>query len=164
MATARVNIDHHVEFERHYYSVPYMLTGQVVEVRSALTTVEIFHRGERVSHVRGNRSYKATTVNEHRPKSHQQHLTWPPSRLLHWAQSVGACPTLRVANPWGPWTLFHAQDFEPQGFYNSSIPSKFISADGRKFWIFVASNFKHKQPVNYYGLTALPVSLDVETL
>jgi hypothetical protein len=28
-ATARVNIDYHVEFERHYYSVPYTLTGQI---------------------------------------------------------------------------------------------------------------------------------------
>ena len=88
--TARVNIDYHVEIDRHYYSVPYMLTGQVVEVRSTLTTVEIFHRGERVaSHVRSPLPYKATTVNAHRPKSHQQHLAWPPSRLLHWAQSVG---------------------------------------------------------------------------
>jgi transposase len=89
-ATARVNIDYHVEFERHYYSVPYTLTGQGVEIRSTLTTVEIFHRGERVaSHLRSPQPYKATTVNAHRPKSHQQHLAWPPSRLLHWAETVG---------------------------------------------------------------------------
>ena len=89
-ATARVNIDYHVEFERHYYSVPYTLTGQRVEIRATLTTVEIFHRGERVaSHRRSSQPYRSTTVNEHRPKSHQQHLAWPPSRLLHWAESVG---------------------------------------------------------------------------
>ena len=88
--TARVNIDYHVEIDHHYYSVPYVLTGQDVEVRSTLTTVEIFHRGERVaSHIRSHQAYRATTINEHRPKSHQQHLAWPPSRLLHWAQSVG---------------------------------------------------------------------------
>jgi transposase len=89
-ATARVNIDYHVEVDDHYYSVPYTLTGQVVDVRSTMTTVEIFHRGERVaSHLRSHETYKATTVNEHRPKSHQQHLAWPPSRLIHWAESVG---------------------------------------------------------------------------
>jgi transposase len=89
-ATARVNIDYHIEIDRHYYSVPYVLTGQEVEVRSTLTTVEIFHRGERVaSHARSREAYRASTINEHRPKSHQQHLAWPPSRLLHWAQSVG---------------------------------------------------------------------------
>jgi transposase len=89
-AKARVNIDYHVEFEQHYYSVPYMLTGQEVEIRATMTTVEVFHRGERVaSHRRSYQPYHATTINEHRPKSHQQHLAWPPSRLLHWAQSVG---------------------------------------------------------------------------
>jgi transposase len=89
-ATARVNIDYHVEVDRHYYSVPYVLTGQQVEIRSTLTTVEIFHRGERVaSHARSHAAYHATIINEHRPKSHQQHLAWPPSRLLHWAESVG---------------------------------------------------------------------------
>ncbi len=89
-AEARVNIDYHIQFDRHFYSVPYTLTGQRVEIRSTATTIEIFHRGQRVaSHVRSQEPYKATTVNEHRPKSHQQHLAWPPSRLLHWAESVG---------------------------------------------------------------------------
>jgi transposase len=87
---ARVNIDYHVEFDSHYYSVPYTLTGKEVEIRATLTTVEIFHRGERVaSHPRSRQTYQATTVNAHRPKSHQQHLAWPPSRLVGWAQSVG---------------------------------------------------------------------------
>jgi transposase len=87
---ARVSIDYHVQFDFHFYSVPYTLTGQVVEIRSTATTIEIFRRGQRVaSHVRSHQPYQATTVNEHRPKSHQQHLAWPPSRLLHWAETVG---------------------------------------------------------------------------
>jgi len=90
-STARVNIDYHIEFERHYYSVPYVLTGQKVEVRSTLTTLEIFHRGQRVaSHRRSTQNYQTTTNPEHRPRSHQQHLAWPPSRLVSWAQSVGS--------------------------------------------------------------------------
>ena len=89
-ATARVNIDYHVEFEQHYYSVSYALTGQLVEIRATMTTLEIFHRGERVaSHARSHQHYQATTNPEHRPKSHRQHLAWPPSRLLGWAKSVG---------------------------------------------------------------------------
>lgn len=87
---ARVSIDYHVQFDRHLYSVPYTLTGQLVEIRSTATAVEIFHRGQRVaSHPRSHGAYQATTVAEHRPKSHQQHLAWPPSRLIRWAQSVG---------------------------------------------------------------------------
>ena len=69
----------------------------------------------------------------------------------------------QVLAPWGPWTPFHTQDFEPQGFYNPSIPSKFISEDGRKFWIFVAGDFTaSEQPGNFYGLNMLPVTLEVE--
>ncbi|MGH9451326.1 MAG: Mu transposase domain-containing protein, partial [Terriglobia bacterium] len=87
---ARVNIDYHIQFDRHFYSVPYTLTGQLVEIRSTATTVEIFHRGQRVtSHVRSSQPHQATTNPQHRPKSHQQHLAWPPSRLIGWAKSAG---------------------------------------------------------------------------
>jgi transposase len=89
-AQARVNIDYHVEWERHYYSVPYRLKGEMVEIRSTATTVEIYHRSKRVaSHARSYEPYQATTLNEHRPKSHQEHLAWPPSRLISWARTVG---------------------------------------------------------------------------
>lgn len=88
--TARVNIDYHVEFGNHFYSVPYALTQQEVEVRAGASTVEIFHRGVRVaSHLRSSARYKATTNDEHRPKSHQKHLEWTPSRLLEWARTIG---------------------------------------------------------------------------
>lgn len=88
--TARVNIDYHVEFERHYYSVPYQLTGEAVELRVSAATVEIFHRGTRIaSHARSSIPHQATTVAAHRPKSHQRYLEWTPSRLIEWAHTVG---------------------------------------------------------------------------
>lgn len=88
---ARVNIDYHVAYDGNWYSVPYSLTGQAVEVRSTPTTVEIFHRGARVaSHLRSGQRNQAVTQHEHRPKSHQAHLEWPPSRMVSWAASVGA--------------------------------------------------------------------------
>jgi len=37
--THRVNIDYHVEFDNHWYSVPYLLTQQEVEVRATATIV-----------------------------------------------------------------------------------------------------------------------------
>lgn len=88
--TVRANIDYHVEIERHYYSVPYQLVGQKLEARYTGATVEIFHRGTRVaSHARGFVPHQATTIHEHRPKSHQAHLEWTPSRLIGWAETVG---------------------------------------------------------------------------
>src|SRR5947209_4936517 len=86
----RPNIDYHVEVERHYYSVPYQLVGQQLEARYTATTVEIFHRGVRVaSHARSFVPYTATSLHDHRPKSHQAHLEWTPSRLINWAATVG---------------------------------------------------------------------------
>jgi transposase len=87
---ARVNIDYHIEIERHYYSVPHPLVHEAVEVRLTATTVEIFHRGERVaSHMRDPQRGGHSTDPRHMPKAHQKHLEWSPSRLIEWAATVG---------------------------------------------------------------------------
>jgi transposase len=87
---ARVNIDYHVAFDANVYSVPYNLVHEVVEIRSTPTTVEILHKGTRVaSHLRSRGRGQAVTNHEHRPKSHQAHLEWTPSRMVHWAQTIG---------------------------------------------------------------------------
>ena len=96
--SAKVNIDYHIEVDRHYYSVPYQLIHQKVEVRFTETTVEIFFKGRRVaSHLRSYRPGKPTTVSEHMPKSHQKYLEWTPSRLIGWAAKVGPSTQKLVA-------------------------------------------------------------------
>ena len=88
--TARVNIDYHIEVERHFYSVPYALVHQEMDVHLTADTVEVLHRGVRVaSHVRSREPGKASTVTEHRPKSHQKYLGRTPSRLIEDAQQIG---------------------------------------------------------------------------
>ena len=87
---ARVNIDYHVAFDANLYSVPYNLVQELVEIRSTPTTVEILHKGARVaSHVRCRGRGRAVTIDEHRPKSHRAHLEWTPSRMVHWAETIG---------------------------------------------------------------------------
>jgi transposase len=87
---ARVNIDYHIAFDANLYSVPYTLVQERVEVRATPTTVEIFHKGQRVaSHVRGHGREQVFTQREHRPKSHQAHLEWTPSRMVNWAEKIG---------------------------------------------------------------------------
>jgi transposase len=89
--TVRASIDYHVEVDRHYYSVPYQLAGQKLEARSTAVTVEIFYHGRRVaSHTRNRQPHRHSTVSAHMPKSHQAHLEWTPSRLIHWAEGIGA--------------------------------------------------------------------------
>jgi transposase len=89
---ATVNIDYHIELEKHYYSVPYVLTHQVVHVRYTSRTVEIFHDNKRVaSHARNASLHynRYTTVHEHMPKSHQEHVGVTPSKLIEEGKSVG---------------------------------------------------------------------------
>ena len=88
--TARVNIDYHIELEHHYYSVPFQLVHEAVDLRFNALTVEIFHRGQRIaSHLRSSRRGGHTTDPAHMPHAHRQHLEWTPSRLVHWGASVG---------------------------------------------------------------------------
>lgn len=87
---ARVNIDYHVAFDGNLYSVPYNLVQEMVEIRSTPMLVEILHNGVRVaSHIRSRETGKAVTIHEHRPKSHQEHLQWTPSRMIQWAATIG---------------------------------------------------------------------------
>ena len=52
--------------------------------------MEIFDQGKRVAaHVRSYLPGKFTTLEEHRPKSHQRYLQWTPSRLVDWASKTG---------------------------------------------------------------------------
>ena len=87
---ATVNIDYHVEFESSYYSVPYVLIHQVVELRITRRTLEVLAKGKRVaSHPRSNRKGSYATLAEHMPAAHRAHAEWSPGKLLTWAASVG---------------------------------------------------------------------------
>ena len=87
---ARVNIDYHVELDQHYYSVPYRLAREAVEVRATTGVVEVFHSGRRVaSHARAYGRRRFITDPEHMPAAHRAHLKWTPSRLVKWGATVG---------------------------------------------------------------------------
>ena len=47
--SCRVNIDYHVQLERHVYSVPYQLIHELVEARYTTTTVALYYNGRRVT-------------------------------------------------------------------------------------------------------------------
>ena len=52
--------------------------------------MEFFHQGKRVAaHVRSYLPGKFTTLEEHRPKSHQRYLEWTPGRLNDWSRKTG---------------------------------------------------------------------------
>jgi len=87
---ATVNIDYHIELERHYYSVPYQLVGKSVDVRVTVATVEVLYKNKRVaSHMRSVHKGGFTTVAEHMPERHKKYLEWTPARIIKWAGETG---------------------------------------------------------------------------
>lgn len=89
---ARVNLDYHIQVFDHFYSVPFALVREEVDVRVSGTTVEVFYRGRRVtSHRRSYVRFGHTTRSEHGPINHQSWAASDPGLLLEWAASVGPC-------------------------------------------------------------------------
>ena len=96
--TARVNIDYHVEVERHWYSVPYGLVGQQCDIRITAGIVEVLHRGRRVSsHRRSAEQGRFTTLSEHMPEAHRRYAEWTPGRIVAWAERTGPATGALVA-------------------------------------------------------------------
>ena len=86
----RVNLDYHVEIEKHFYSVPFRLLRAEVEARITARTVEIFHHGKLVAaHLRSPRAHRPTTLAEHMPSSHRRYRDWTHERILRDAAAIG---------------------------------------------------------------------------
>ena len=87
---ATVNVDYHIAVDNHFYSVPYQLLKERVDVRLTAATIEVLFKNNRVaSHARSYDKWKHTTLTEHMPKRHQKFLEWTPSRIIAWAGKNG---------------------------------------------------------------------------
>jgi transposase len=87
---AKVNVDYHIEVDRHYYSVPFWLLREKVDVRLTAGTVEVFRKGERVAaHARSYLKGQYTTLKEHMPPEHRAYAEWSPARFVKWAARTG---------------------------------------------------------------------------
>lgn len=87
---AKVQINSHISFDKHFYSVPYEYLQKKVDVRATRRTVEVFYHQERIaSHVRlwGKGTY--ATVKEHMPPDKQFFQDWDADRFLRWAGQCG---------------------------------------------------------------------------
>ena len=102
---ARVHIDYHVELCGHYYSVPYHLAREEVELalyreHSRGLPRRRARRRPRRSHLRG----RASTDPAHMPAAHREVASWTPQRIEAWAAQTGPataalCEAIMAARP-----------------------------------------------------------------
>lgn len=87
--TVKVNIDYHIQYDHHFYSVPHALVGEKLELHAKQNLIEIFFQNKPItSHARKYHP-GMTTVPEHMPIRHEKHQQWTPGRLMNWAQDIG---------------------------------------------------------------------------
>jgi hypothetical protein len=106
-----VNLDYHVQVDWRFYSVPYRLVKQQVDVKLTASTVQIFHRGKRVAlHKRVAARGGYNTDPAHMPKAHLRYGQRTPRYLLERARTIGpACGQVAA------WIIEHKPHPE-QGF------------------------------------------------
>lgn len=87
--TVKVNIDYHIQYDQHLYSVPDHLVGEKLELHAKEKLIELyFHKQRIASHVR--KYYPGTTtVAAHMPVKHERHHQWTAARLMNWAKDLG---------------------------------------------------------------------------
>lgn len=75
--------------DKHYYSVPYQYIRKKVKIVYTTTTVEVYHKYNRIAvHKRIISPYNYTTVKEHLASTHRFVTDWRPQRFIDWAASI----------------------------------------------------------------------------
>ena len=111
----RSGINYHIEVYDHYYSVPYQLRREYLDVRLTGSIVEVFFHNKRIaSHFRSYVKWGYTTLKEHMPKPHRDYVDWTPERLIRWASDTGKSTADLVA-------AILAKKIHPQQGFNSCL-------------------------------------------
>ncbi len=86
----RVAPNYHIEFDKHYYSVPHEIAGEYVDVYQINNILEIYHKGEHICrHKKGTANYRYTTKEEHMPQNHKFVKGWSPAWFIAQAEKTG---------------------------------------------------------------------------
>jgi transposase len=86
----KVASDHHVPVIDAFYSVPYALVGELIDIKFTASFVEVFHKGGLVAaHARTAARGEYLTNEDHRPVAHRRVLDGEPKALADWAETVG---------------------------------------------------------------------------
>ena len=87
--TVKVNIDYHVQFDKHHYSVPHQYVGEKLELHAGETLIQIYFKGNLIASHPRIVGFGMSTTDSHMPQRHYHHQKWTPTRLLKWADDIG---------------------------------------------------------------------------
>lgn len=86
----RLGPDYHVVADECFYSAPFQLIKEVLDVRVADRTVEVFHKGVRVaSHAKSPGRRLFISLPEHMPSAHRRHAAWTPALIMAFGDKIG---------------------------------------------------------------------------
>lgn len=89
MATVGQNGHIQLGKDKHYYSVPYQYIRKKVKILYTTTTVEIYHKYNRIAvHKRSIKPYNYTTQTDHLASAHKFMTEWTPQRFINWGASI----------------------------------------------------------------------------
>lgn len=89
-ATVQKNCHVLLSDDNRYYSVPYKLIGQRVQLAFTTQTLEVYHKHQRVAvHQRPNGRSQYATTKQHLPPAHRHVLDWTPDYFTEWAARIG---------------------------------------------------------------------------
>ena len=81
---ARVNIDYHIEYDEHFYSVPHHLVKHQIEVQATRDGIAAFFKGGQVArHARSHRKGGFSTIPDHMPQAHRHQAQYPFRSCSH---------------------------------------------------------------------------------
>jgi transposase len=164
---ARVNIDYHIEVDRHYYSVPHQLIQKQLDVRITTNTLECFYKNKRVaSHIRSCQQGRHTTVKEHMPKSHQKWAEWTPQRFIHWAGKIGPQTVQLIEN------ILNSRRLPQQGFRSclgvlrlaKSYGDQRLEAACKRAVAIGGTNYRSVESILKHNLDQKPLSDEAATV
>ena len=107
----RVAPNYHIEFDKHYYSVPYEIVRQHVDVYQINNILEIYHDGNHICrHKKELPNYRYTTKDEHMPPNHKFVKGWSAPWFIAQAHKIGPATAEMVTR------VMHNRKHPEQGF------------------------------------------------
>lgn len=74
----KVNIDYHIEYEKHHYSVPHQYVGRQVELHVFENLVEVYSDRQQIAAHPRRELPGTSTIAQHKPERHYHHHKWTP--------------------------------------------------------------------------------------